>query len=191
MDIKEFLEDGVTPNPDFKKQDDTNKGVEDGTKKTESKTFSAEEHQAELDRVAAKTRSEEKAKLEASFKETLVKEREDWEKKSKMNETQREEARAKEESERLAKEKQEFSIERNKFELSKVMSADGISIEMAELLATADTEVMMANYGILKKAFDESVEKKVNERIKGNTPKDPKDAELTNTGDASTPKQYM
>ena len=133
---------------------ETTEQVENVEVKNE-KTFTQEELDKILNKKFAQWQKKtEEAKLEAERKAKLT------------------------EAEKLAEERKEFEAMRKQFEYekrvnstSKVLASNNLPIEFADFLIADDDEATTNRVDLFKNAFNEAVEKLVNERLKGSTPK--------------------
>ena len=119
------------------------------------KTFTQEELDKILNKKFAQWQKKtEEAKLEAERKAKLT------------------------EAEKLAEERKEFEAMRKQFEYekrvnstSKVLASNNLPIEFADFLISDSDEATTQRVDLFKNAFNEAVEKLVNERLKGNIPR--------------------
>ena len=119
------------------------------------KTFTQEELDKILNKKFAQWQKKtEEAKLEAERKAKLT------------------------EAEKLAEERKEFEALKKQFEYekrvnstSKVLASNNLPVEFADFLISDSDEATTQRVDLFKNAFNEAVEKLVNERLKGNTPK--------------------
>ena len=75
--------------------------------------------------------------------------------------------------------KKQFIYEKRVNETSKVLASNNLPVEFADFLISDSDEATTQRVDLFKNAFNEAVEKLVNERLKGNTPKS--SASTTNT----------
>ena len=82
------------------------------------------------------------------------------------------------EAEKLAEERKEFEAMRKQFEhekrvnsTSKVLASNNLPIEFADFLIGDSDEATTQRVDLFKNAFNEALEKAVNERLRGRTPK--------------------
>ena len=133
---------------------ETTEQVENVEVKNE-KTFTQEELDKILNKKFAQWQKKtEEAKLEAERKAKLT------------------------EAEKLAEERKEFEALKKQFEYekrvnstSKVLASNNLPVEFADFLISDSDEATTQRVDLFKNAFNEAVEKLVNERLKGNTPK--------------------
>ena len=136
----------------------------------ETKTYTAEELQAETDRRVNMALEKANAQAAADFEKRLADEHAKWEKQSKMTAAEREEAAKKEAAEQFEEERRKFNAERMEYECTKLLAADGLPVDFAKHLTGADADATKANVAAFKDAFSKAVEAAVTERMKGKTP---------------------
>lgn len=159
MEDKDIIQDEVLEELEEQSGDKPEDEVED-KKQPDEKKFS----QAEVDKIL-KSRLDRELK---KFKEELT----EAEKLAKMSE----EDRAKLEMEKM---KAEFDAEKIKFqqeklelEATKILGKEGLPVDFAPLLLGENAEETKANIDSFKSAFQEAVEKSVEDKLKGGyTPK--------------------
>ena len=140
------------------------------TETNETKTYTAEELQAETDRRVTEAVKTATAKANADFEKRLQEEHEKWEKQSKMSAAEREAAARKEEQAQFEAERQKFNAEKLEYECTKLLAADGLPVDFAKQLTGADMDATKANVAAFKDAFSKAVEAAVTERMKGKAP---------------------
>ena len=149
----ENIENNVV-NEEVTENIETTEQVENVEVKNE-KTFTQEELDKILNKKFAQWQKKtEEAKLEAERKAKLT------------------------EAEKLAEERKEFEAMKKQFiyekrvnETSKVLASNNLPIEFADFLISDSDEATTQRVDLFKNAFNEAVEKLVNERLKGNTPR--------------------
>ena len=121
---------------------------------------------------------EEKTFTQADLDKILNKKFAQWQKKTEEEKKEAERKAKLSEEERFAEERKEFEAERKQFEYekrvnstSKVLASNNLPIEFADFLIAEDDEATTQRVDLFKNAFNEAVEKSVNQRLKGNTPK--------------------
>jgi len=141
----------------------------------ESKTFTEEEFQKALQKEADKRVSQaletNKQKLEAEFQARLEAEKEKVVNTANM--TAEEKAKAEFEAQKAIWEAEKAEFEKQKLELSttKKMNSEGLPSDFASLVIGADEEETDSNIEMFKSQWKEALEKAVNDRLKGATPK--------------------
>ena len=129
----------------------------------------------EVDTVEVK---EEKTFTQAELDKILNKKFAQWQKKTEEEKKEAERKAKLSEEERFAEERKEFEAERKQFEYekrvnstSKTLASYNLPVEFADFLIAEDDEATTQRVDLFKNAFNEAVEKSVNQRLKGNTPK--------------------
>ena len=149
----ENIENNVV-NEEVTENIETTEQVENVEVKNE-KTFTQEELDKILNKKFAQWQKKtEEAKLEAERKAKLT------------------------EAEKLAEERKEFEALKKQFEYekrvnstSKVLASNNLPVEFADFLISDSDEATTQRVDLFKNAFNEAVEKLVNERLRGRTPK--------------------
>ena len=149
----ENIENNVV-NEEVTENIETTEQVENVEVKNE-KTFTQEELDKILNKKFAQwQKNTEEAKLEAERRAKLT------------------------EAEKLSEERKEFEALKKQFEYekrvnstSKVLASNNLPVEFADFLISDSDEATTQRVDLFKNAFNEAVEKLVNERLKGNTPK--------------------
>ena len=135
----------------------------------------AEGGAAEVDTVEVK---EEKTFTQAELDKILNKKFAQWQKKTEEAKIEAERKAKLTEAEKLAEERKEFEAMRKQFEYeqrvnstSKVLASNNLPIEFSDFLVADTEEATTQRVDLFKNAFNEAVEKLVNERLKGSVPK--------------------
>lgn len=143
----------------------------------EEKTFT----QSELDEII-KTRLAKEAKKiekanEATYQAQLKAELEESEKLMKMNEADREKAKAEKERKQFEADRAKYQEERRQFEQTRIksqtmemLSERNIPVELAQFINSNNADEIMENVTLFQEQFNKSVEKVVTERLRGNVP---------------------
>lgn len=136
------------------------------------KMYTADELQAETDRLVTEAVKTANAKSEATFQKQLEDARAQWEKEAKMTAAEREKAAADKAKADFEKEKAEFEHEKLVSRAGAQLVKNGLPEEIAELITASDATEETIGNGItaLKSAFDKAVEEAVNEKLKGKSP---------------------
>ena len=140
----------------------TEPNVEQTTEPT-VKTFTQEEVDKIVNKRLARERKDIEAKIEA--------ERAEAERLAKMSEAEKQQALFKKQVAEFEATKRAFEQEKLLNETSKQLASKNLPIEFAEMLKAQDAESTFENIKIFEAKFNEAVERLVNERLKGNTPK--------------------
>lgn len=137
----------------------------------QEKTYSEKDFQSEVDKRVTAALKTAQTKWQSEYDEKLKSERDEAARLAKMTADERAKAefdkRVKEFEDKEAK----HNAERLTFECTKQLAAEGLSVEMAQILTGADAETTKANIETFKKIFGEALEKAVDERLKGKPPK--------------------
>ena len=127
------------------------------------KTFTQEEVDKMIQKRLSRERKDIEAKIEA--------ERAEAERLAKMSEAEKQQALFKKQVAEFEATKRAFEQEKLLNETSKQLASKNLPIEFAEMLKAQDAESTFENIKIFEAKFNEAVEKLVNERLKGKTPK--------------------
>ena len=129
----------------------------------------------EVDTVEVK---EEKTFTQAELDKILNKKFAQWQKKTEEAKIEAERKAKLTEAEKLAEERKEFEAMRKQFEYekrvnstSKVLASNNLPVEFSDFLVADTEEATTQRVDLFKNAFNEAVEKLVNERLKGSVPK--------------------
>ena len=121
---------------------------------------------------------EEKTFTQAELDKILNKKFAQWQKKTEEAKAEAERKAKLTEAEKLAEERKEFEAMRKQFEYekrvnstSKVLASNNLPVEFADFLIGDTDEATTQRVDLFKSAFNEAVEKLVNERLKGSVPK--------------------
>ena len=121
---------------------------------------------------------EEKTFTQAELDKILNKKFAQWQKKTEEAKIEAERKAKLTEAEKLAEERKEFEAMRKQFEYekrvnstSKVLASNNLPVEFADFLIADTEEATTQRVDLFKNAFNEAVEKLVNERLKGSVPK--------------------
>lgn len=101
-----------------------------------------------------------------------------WQKKTEQAKAEAERKAKLTEAEKLAEERKEFEAMKKQFEYeqrvnstSKVLASNNLPIEFADFLIAENDEATTQRIDLFKNAFNEALEKALNERLRGNVPK--------------------
>ena len=129
----------------------------------------------ETDQVEVK---EEKTFTQEELDKILNKKFAQWQKKTEEAKAEAERKAKLTEAEKLAEERKEFERMKMQFEYeqrvnstSKVLASNNLPIEFADFLIGDTDEATTQRVDLFKNAFNEALEKAVNERLRGRTPK--------------------
>ena len=136
----------------------------------EIKVDSTETNQVEV--------KEEKTFTQEELDKILNKKFAQWQKKTEEAKAEAERKAKLTEAEKLAEERKEFERMKMQFEYeqrvnstSKVLASNNLPIEFADFLIGDSDEATTQRVDLFKNAFNEALEKAVNERLRGRTPK--------------------
>ena len=127
------------------------------------KTFTQEEVDKMIQKRLSRERKDIEAKIEA--------ERQEAERLAKLSEAERQKAMFEKQVAEFEATKRAFEQEKLLNETSKQLASKNLPIEFAEMLKANDAESTFENIKVFEAKFNEAVEKLVNERLRGNTPK--------------------
>ena len=127
------------------------------------KTFTQEEVDKMIQKRLSRERKDIEAKIEA--------ERREAEELAKLSEAEKQKKLFEKQVAEFEATKRAFEQEKLLNETSKQLASKNLPIEFAEMLKAADAESTFENIKIFEAKFNEAVERLVNERLKGKTPK--------------------
>lgn len=177
MEEKEFLEDGKTPNPKFVKKEDANGGKSGDGKDGEGKTTFTQE---DLNRIAAKTRDEEKAKTDKAIADAVKTALEEEKRQAKLSEEQREAELRQKRDKEVEERDRNITLRENRITAVEKLVEKKLSPKLADLIVDLDLEKQETKLTQLTEAFSESVAAGVAEATKGKPPIDPKGGNSNN-----------
>lgn len=132
------------------------------------KTFT----QADMDNLAGKIRSEEKAKHEQAIKDAVAGAIAEHERQAKLTQEQREsEAKSKREAELKARE-DDLTLRENRIKAQELLSQKNIPIDLVEFVVDLDESKTKENIEKLAKTYNKSVETGVTDKLKSTPPTD-------------------
>lgn len=132
------------------------------------KTFT----QSDMDSLASKVRAEEKAKRETLINDAVTSAIAEYERKAKLTEEEREkEIRTQREKEISDREKN-ITMRERKIEALELLAQKGLSKDLVDFVVDLDNEKMLSKVDTLAKTYNKSVESTVQEKLKGQAPKD-------------------
>ncbi|WP_203246332.1 DUF4355 domain-containing protein [Sporosarcina beigongshangi] len=142
----------------------------------EVKTFTQEEVdkllQSESDRRVSTAIQKKEAEWKEQYKAQLDAEKSEAEKLAAMSSEERYKAELQKEREAFESERKAFQRERLEAATIKELSQSGLPTEFAEYLKADDAESIKTNIDIFKSQWIAAIEKAVDERLKGSTPRD-------------------
>jgi hypothetical protein len=147
------------------------------------KTFTQEEVDKMIQKRLSRERKDIEAKIEA--------ERREAEELAKLSEAEKQKKLFEKQVAEFEATKKAFEQEKLLNETSKQLASKNLPIEFAEMLKAEDAESTFENIKIFEAKFNEAVEKLVNERLKGKTPKAQTGAVEGVTKEAFNKMSYM
>lgn len=136
--------------------------------KNAGKTFS----QTDMDNLAGKIRSEEKAKNDQAIKEAVAQAIAEERRQAKLTEEEREkEAKSKREAE-LKEREDNITLRERRLEAQELLQAKHIPIDLVDFVVDLDATKTKENVEKLAKVYNKSVENGVTDKLKGTPPKD-------------------
>lgn len=144
-------------------------------KKDEVKTFTQEEVekmlQAETDRKVSKALETAKAKWEQEYDEKLKQEKSEAEKLAKLTEQERLKLEFDKKMEQFESERKQFLREKLELQTVKELSAIGLPADFSKFIVAETADEIKTNIDTFKKHWEQALEKAVNEKLSGTTPK--------------------
>ena len=132
----------------------------------------------EVNKVQEVEVKQEKTFTQEELDKILNKKFAQWQKKTEEAKLEAERKAKLTEAEKLAEERKEFEAMRKQFEYEKrvnstsnVLASNNLPIQFSDFLVADTEEATTQRVDLFKNAFNEAVEKLVNERLKGNVPK--------------------
>lgn len=145
-----------------------------------TKTFS----QTDMDNMAGKIRSEEKAKQEQAIKDAVAGAIAEYERNAKLTEEEREkEAKSKREAE-LKEREDNVTLRERRIAAQEILSQKNIPIELVDFVVDLDENKTKDNIEKLAKTYSKSVETGVTDKLKGTPPTD-----FSNNNESDKPKK--
>ena len=132
------------------------------------KTFT----QTDLDNLASKVRSEEKSKRDSLINEAVSQAIKEYERKAKLSEEEREKEAKTEREKALSQREKEITLRERTIEAKELLSKKGLSSELVNYVVNEDGDKMKSDIEDLAKTFNKLVEGAIQEKLKGQAPKD-------------------
>jgi hypothetical protein len=163
----------MPPEDDNQKQnpagaEDPGAGKEGEEGNEEPKTFSQED----LDRIAAKTRAEVKAKADKAAADAIKKAREEWEAEAKLTAEEKVKKENEKRETELAEKLRSIAIRENRAEARDILQEKAISTDLVDWVVDEDIDKTKENIEKLETAWNKAIEDGVNKKMAGSTPKD-------------------
>ena len=140
------------------------------------KTFTQEEVDKMIQKRLSRERKDIEAKIEA--------ERQEAERLAKLSEAERQKAMFEKQVAEFEATKRAFEQEKLLNETVKQLASRNLPIEFADILKAQDAESTLENINKFEEKFNAALEAKVNDRLKGNTPKSATNKSLEITKEA-------
>ena len=141
----------------------------------EVKTYTEEEVQAmlqkETDRKTTKALETAKSKWEAEYQAKLETEKSEAEKLAKMSEAERFESELAKQKDAFESERAQFNREKLELQTVKELAAEGLPTEFSSYVLADSAETIKENIKTFKTKWQAGIEKAVDERLQGRTPK--------------------
>lgn len=172
--------DGGKNNDEPKNNDD--KSGNDG----ESNTFTQED----LDRIAAKTREEEKKKAQKMVDQAVQKATEEAERRAKLSEEERAKELEEKRKQEFAEREKNVTLRENRAGAIEKFSELNLPVKMVDFVVDLDPESQETRIADFKEAYDAAVKEGVAEALKGKAPKDMNSNSSNNSGVEQAPTQF-
>lgn len=141
----------------------------------EVKTYTEEEVQTmlqkETDRKTTKALETAKSKWEAEYQAKLETEKSEAEKLAKMSEAERFESELAKQKDAFESERAQFNREKLELQTVKELAAEGLPTEFSSYVLADSAETIKENIKTFKTKWQAGIEKAVDERLQGRTPK--------------------
>ena len=135
---------------------------------TKDKSFT----QADIDKAISERLKREKDASEKRIAETLKKEREEWERQSKLSEEQRAEEQRKAMESELSEKERNLALRENRADARELLIERGIDSTLVDFVVDVDADKTKDNVTQLEKAYAAAVKQGVDKSLAGTTPKD-------------------
>jgi hypothetical protein len=166
---------------DLQQQQQQEEKIETFTKEEVEKML-----QSESDKRVSKALDTAKAKWQEEFQAKLEQEKSEAEKLAKMSASERLQAELDAEKAKFETERKQFMQEKLELQTVKELSAVGLPTDFSTFVMADNAEAIKANITSLKLQFETAIEKAVEDKLKGHTPKT-----ATKTGGATFTKEQF
>ena len=153
---------------DTSKTNTTQESTENTGEKDTPKTFTQED----VDRAAAARAKRAEEKFNKDLEARLKKEREDWERQAKLTAEEKADEDRKRMEQETAEKLRDITLRENRADARELLQEKNISADLVDFVVDVDPDKTKDNIDSLEKAFLKAVEQGVNDRLKGQTPKD-------------------
>lgn len=127
--------------------------------------------QSETDRKVTKALETAKEKWEQEYSEKLEKAKREAADLAKLSEEERQKKEFEKQQQKLEEERKAFRREKLELQAEKTLIEKGFDSNMVPLVIAEDAEKTLERINLFEEAFTKAVELKVDERLKGKTPK--------------------
>lgn len=146
-------------------------GGEGGSEGEQQKITFSPEQQTEIDRILGERLGKAQSKWEKDYQTKLDEAKTEAEKLAKMNAEQKAEYEKKKQDDALAKRESEITRRELRATALESLAEKGLPKTLADILDYADADSTNKSIETVEKAFRDTVEAAVNERLKGTPPK--------------------
>jgi len=140
--------------------------------------------EAEADRKLSKSLEKKQKEWEKQFNERVKAERDEADKLAKLSQKERDDVEYQKKIDALTEREQALQKQELRVSVVNELNEKQLPSNFADFLLGVDADKTFENIGSFKKTFDEAIENKVNERLKGDPPK------VGNTGGEITKEQF-
>jgi hypothetical protein len=157
-------QDKTNPNPEVPQDD--KKGKE------EPKATDAQKEQERIDKVVSERLKREREKYDKELAERLKKERDDWERQAKLSAEEREAEERKQREAQTAERERNIILRENRAEARELLQEKQIPANLVDFVVDVDPDKTKENISSLEEAFAKAVQKGIDDKLKGQTPKE-------------------
>lgn len=150
----------------FAEPDPAQEGGEQEKEQDQEKGKPASFTQADMDKLAAKVRAEERKKAE----EAIIKARTEGERLARMSEEEKAQAERERREAELEQREKALSLREMRATARDMLGEKGLPAELLDVLDYASADACKASIGSVESAFRAAVQKGVEERMRGRTP---------------------
>ncbi len=147
---------------------ETAAGADNGTNEAGNKTFT----QQDMDNLAGKVRSEEKAKYEKITQDAIAAAIAEHERQAKLTQDERDKEARKKREQELENRDLEITMRERTIEAKEALIKEGIPVDLVDFVVDKDKTKTNDNITKLSAAYKKAVEEGVTEKLKGETPTD-------------------
>ena len=147
---------------------ETATGADNGTNEAGNKTFT----QQDMDNLAGKVRSEEKAKYEKITQDAIAAAIAEHERQAKLTQDERDKEARKKREQELENRDLEITMRERTIEAKEALIKEGIPVDLVDFVVDKDKTKTNDNITKLSAAYKKAVEEGVTEKLKGETPND-------------------